>query len=83
MFSWVKILQIFTLKNLKVSVPIVLAASFDEQNETPSVNIDYTQAAYDAMKHFIEQGHKRIGFVSGPFIDKAGSAKKLQGYKKL
>ena len=35
------------------------------------------------MKHFIEQGHKRIGFVSGPFIDKAGSAKKLQGYKKL
>ena len=34
------------------------------------------------MKHFVEQGHKRIGFVSGPFIDKAGSAKKLQGYKK-
>lgn len=66
----------------KSPVPIVLAASFDELNETPSVNIDYTQAAYDAMKHFIEQGHKRIGFVSGPFIDKAGSAKKLQGYKK-
>lgn len=66
----------------KSPVPIVLAASFDEQNETSSVNIDYTQAAYDAMKYFIEQGHKRIGFVSGPFINKAGSAKKLQGYKK-
>ena len=78
-----KILQTFTLKNLKISSTNCISTSFDEQNETPSVNIDYTQATYDAMKHFIEQGHKRIGFVSGPFIDKAGSAKKLQGYKKL
>ncbi|MGG0187561.1 catabolite control protein A [Bacillus rhizoplanae] len=65
----------------KSPVPIVLAASFDEQNITPSVNIDYTQAAYDAMKHFLEKGHTHIAFVSGPYVDKAGSAKKLQGYK--
>ncbi|ENQ3107853.1 transcriptional regulator, LacI family [Bacillus sp. 491mf] len=66
----------------KSPVPIVLAASFDEQNITPSVNIDYTQAAYDAMKHFLEKGHTRIAFVSGPYVDKSGSAKKLQGYKR-
>lgn len=66
----------------KSPVPIVLSASFDAQNITPSVNIDYTQAAYDAMKHFLEKGHTRIAFVSGPYVDKAASEKKLQGYKR-
>lgn len=45
-------------------VPIVLAASVEEQGETPSVAIDYEQAIYDAVKLFIDKGHRDIAFVS-------------------
>ncbi|MFD3445283.1 catabolite control protein A [Microbacteriaceae bacterium 4G12] len=66
----------------KSPAPIVLAASFDKQNSTPSVNIDYLQAAYDAMKYLLEKGHKRIAFVSGPYEHAAANGQKLAGYKK-
>lgn len=62
-------------------VPIVLAGSVDEYKEVPSVNIDYFQAAYEAVKILIGNGHKRIAFISGPqsyTITKF----KLQAYKK-
>ena len=32
----------------------------------PTVNIDYEQAAYEAVTKLIENGHKRIAFVTGP-----------------
>src|SRR5699024_10765319 len=35
-------------------VPVVLAATQDEQHELPSVNIDYAQAAYEVTKNLIE-----------------------------
>lgn len=47
-------------------VPIVLAGSVDEIKEMPSVNIDYALAAYEAVKLLIDNGHKKIAFVSGP-----------------
>lgn len=62
-------------------VPIVLAGSVDEIKEMPSVNIDYAQAAYEAVKMLIDNGHTKIAFVSGPqsfTITKY----KLQAYKK-
>lgn len=46
-------------------VPIVLAASVEEQAQTPSVNINYEQAIYDSVQLLVEKGHKRIAFVSG------------------
>lgn len=45
-------------------VPIVLAASVEEQEETPSVAIDYEQAIYDAVKLLVDKGHTDIAFVS-------------------
>ncbi|MCP8967477.1 catabolite control protein A [Ectobacillus ponti] len=63
-------------------VPIVLAASFDEQLATPSVNIDYEQAAYDAVKALADKGHTRIGFVTGPNAAAAVNYKKMQGYQR-
>ncbi|MBO9131224.1 catabolite control protein A [Bacillus sp. 165] len=65
----------------KSPVPIVLAASFDEQSAIPSVNINYTQGAYDATKHLIDKEHTRIAFVSGPFEYAAAEVKKMEGYK--
>ncbi|MFB0636453.1 catabolite control protein A [Bacillus rugosus] len=62
-------------------VPIVLAASVEEQEETPSVAIDYEQAIYDAVKLLVDKGHTDIAFVSGPMTEPINRSKKLQGYK--
>ncbi|MCW4645752.1 catabolite control protein A [Bacillus safensis] len=63
-------------------VPIVLAASVEEQAQTPSVNINYEQAIYDSVQLLVEKGHKRIAFVSGPMAEPINSVRKLAGYKR-
>lgn len=62
-------------------VPIVLAATLDESEQVSSVNIDYKQAAYDAVKQLADSGHEDIGFVTGPLKDPVNANYKLQGYK--
>jgi LacI family transcriptional regulator len=62
-------------------VPIVLAGAVEETNQVPSVNIDYKAATYDAVKELLDKGHKRIGFVSGPFHDTINMKFKLEGYR--
>jgi len=47
------------------SVPVVLAATYDETEKIPSVNIDYEAAAYEATKFLLDRGHKHPAFVSG------------------
>lgn len=63
-------------------VPIVLAASVEEQAQTPSVNINYEQAIYDSVQLLVEKRHKRIAFVSGPMSEPINSVRKLAGYKR-
>jgi transcriptional regulator, LacI family len=63
-------------------VPIVLAGSIDETKQVSSVNIDYLQAAYEAVQRFIDNGHKRIAYVSGPFTSTINRMYKFEGYKK-
>ena len=62
-------------------VPIVLAGSVDELKEVPSVNINYFEAAYEAVKVLIDNGHKRIAFISGP-MSYTITQYKLEAYKK-
>lgn len=62
-------------------VPIVLAGSVDETNKFASVNIDYFQAAKEAVQMLIDNGHKRIAFVSGPLSYTINSRYKLEAYK--
>lgn len=63
-------------------VPIILAGSISKDTTTASVNIDYFQAAYEAVSLFIEKGHKQIAFVSGPLKYTVNGKYKLEGYKK-
>ncbi|WLR44204.1 catabolite control protein A [Bacillus carboniphilus] len=63
-------------------VPIVLAAAIDESDQIPSVNIDYEQAAFDAVMFLINKGHNRIAFLTGPKNEPINGAKKLAGYKR-
>ncbi len=66
----------------KSPAPIVLAATYDENHEIPSVNIDYEQAAYDAVHFLIEKGHKSIGFVTGPMEEVTDRDLKFAGYRR-
>ena len=63
-------------------VPIVLAGSVDESQAIPTVNIDYYQAAYEAVTLLIKNGHSRISFVSGPLSYTINGKYKLEAYKK-
>ncbi|MGM9927097.1 MAG: catabolite control protein A [Bacillus sp. (in: firmicutes)] len=62
-------------------VPIVLAGSIEDTGQIASVNIDYELAAYDAVMHFVREGHTKIALVLGNFNEPI-SMKKLAGYKK-
>ncbi|SIS94933.1 catabolite control protein A [Salimicrobium salexigens] len=64
----------------RASVPVTLAATLDESEETPSVNIDYGDAAYEATEHLLSTS-KRVAYVSGP-DNTSINTKKLEGYKR-
>ncbi|MBP3964879.1 LacI family DNA-binding transcriptional regulator [Paenibacillus lignilyticus] len=61
--------------------PFVLIGRSDEFPDVLSIDNNNIQAAYDATSHFIAQGHKRIGFISGP-PNLVVSQDRLLGYKK-
>ncbi|RWZ59751.1 catabolite control protein A [Halobacillus fulvus] len=63
------------------SVPIALAATVDETGETPAVNINYEQAAYEATELLLSNNNEKVAFVSGP-EDTVVNIQKLEGYKR-
>lgn len=64
------------------SVPIVLAGTVETSEKFPSVNIEYHEAAVDAVNRLIRNGHKRIAFVSGNMESTIDRVYKLSGYEK-
>lgn len=62
-------------------VPIVLAGSICETEAIASVNIEYYNAAKEAVQRFIDNGHSRIAFVSGPLQYTVNGQHKLVAYK--
>lgn len=62
------------------SVPVVLAAAYDETGKIPSVNIDYEAAAYEVTTNLIEAGHKQPGFIYGQEDIKMRNQFKYDGY---
>ncbi|OIJ12440.1 catabolite control protein A [Anaerobacillus alkalilacustris] len=63
-------------------VPIVLSATIDPGKEFPSVNINYEQAAYDAVKFLIENGHTKVAMLSGSLEDPVNGYQKYAGYRR-
>ncbi|MFD0672994.1 LacI family DNA-binding transcriptional regulator [Cohnella sp. GCM10027633] len=62
-------------------MPFVLLGRSLDYEDVPSVDNDNVQAAYDATKHLIAQGQRRIGFVSGP-AKLAMTQDRMTGYAK-
>ncbi|MGB2991925.1 MAG: catabolite control protein A [Paenisporosarcina sp.] len=63
-------------------VPIVLAGTVDASGKMPSVNIDYYQAAYEAVNRLLSNNHKRLAYVSGSLSSTINRAYKFTGYEK-
>lgn len=62
------------------SVPVVIAATHDDTNTIPSVNIDYKGAAFEVTELLIKKGHKHPAFVYGQEDIKKRNALKYEGY---
>lgn len=65
----------------ELDFPFVVIGRPIEYPDVLSVDNDNVQAAYDCTRHLIDQGHQRIGFVSGP-PDLTMSRDRLEGYRK-
>lgn len=64
------------------SIPIVLAGTLDQTSDTPSVNIEYHEAAVQAVERLIQNGHTRIAYVTGSLKSSINRLHKLTGYEK-
>ena len=62
-------------------VPVVLAGTVEHSNSFPSVNIEYREAAIDAVNRLIQNGHDRIAFISGSISSPINRDFKLAGYE--
>lgn len=60
--------------------PFVLIGRAEDDEGVVSVDNDNVRAAYDATRHLLEKGHRRIAFISGPqtFVV---SQDRLAGYR--
>jgi LacI family repressor for deo operon, udp, cdd, tsx, nupC, and nupG len=50
------------------AAPVVNGCEFNPELGVPSVHIDNTKAASDAMEHLYGLGHRRIGVITGPLV---------------
>ena len=74
--SWVTTLQKSYAQNF------VLAGTVDPDEQVGSVNIDYESATKDSVEYLINNGHKKIAFVSESHNDPINGIYRLNGYKK-
>lgn len=63
------------------SVPVVLAATQDQQKNHPFVTIDQQEAAEMATSVLIQEGHQQIALISGPLTDPVNGYSRFKGYQ--
>ncbi|KRN27474.1 catabolite control protein A [Lactobacillus selangorensis] len=61
--------------------PVVLAGTIDPQDDIGSVNIDYRDAIKDVTTRLINNGNKKIAFVSGSLDQPINGQYRLKGYQ--
>jgi len=63
--------------------PIVMCNEYISENIVPMVRIDQLAASYEAVKHLIECGHRKIAYCTGGLFSTAGKDNdRNQGYQK-
>lgn len=66
---------------VRSKTPIVLAGTMDAEHEIASVNIDFNDATREVVETLIENGHKKIAFVTAAMKNVASVDFRLEGYK--
>lgn len=71
------------LKNILTSsrTPVVFAGTLGDDDDIPSVNIDYADSVKEIVNRMIQNGHKQIAFVGGSLKNPIDGSYKLKGYK--
>lgn len=64
----------------QVGVPFIFLDRYIS-NLAPKIAVDNTQSSYLAIKHFIANGHKKIGIITGP-LELNSSQNRFKGVKK-
>lgn len=64
----------------KTNIPIVLIDSYVDDHYFHSIRIDDRYAGYIATRHLIENGHRRIAFLSGALKEGGVMQQRLAGY---
>ena len=60
--------------------PLVMGCEYKGSVNVPLVAIDNFRAAYDATRHVLDLGHRRVGFIGGP-EDFSLSLDRLEGFR--
>lgn len=62
-------------------IPAVMAYGYTKSNKVPSVVVDEVQGSYQLVQYLIDNGHQRIGLITGK-KDSLHSQERLKGYQK-
>lgn len=60
--------------------PVVVAAQESEETRWPTVLFDNYGASYDVARRIIENGHRRIGYISAPLDDREAGHRRQEGH---
>jgi len=66
---------------MELKIPVALVATETEDFPFPSVKTDDFQASRGAVRHLIDQGHQKIGLITGRPEDKIAGFPRIRGYE--
>lgn len=66
---------------LEEDIPVVLIENFIDDPKIPTVKLDNYKYAKIAVKHLIDEGYKRIGYISAPLEEMYSLKERYKGYK--
>ncbi|WP_261130751.1 LacI family DNA-binding transcriptional regulator [Bacillus sp. Marseille-Q3570] len=64
-----------------MNIPLVLISTMSYKHQVPYVKVDDRNASYTATKYLIENGHTKIGMISGNKKDPIAGAPRIQGFQ--
>lgn len=64
----------------RYKMPVVLVSTHSLEYELPSIRVNEEQAAFEAIEHLIQLGHKNIGMISFPMKDSISGIPRYQGF---
>lgn len=64
----------------KMGIPVVLISSESLEFQLPYVKVNDRSAVFSATQHMIQQGHEKLGMISGPKEDRIAGYPRAQGF---